>query len=83
MEKREFLSLLGSAPAAVLAAFSRPAPGPRARQLPNFALTTHEAKQVRFYDDLLRGKLATSRSIAGRYVPRSTSPTSSPTTCSR
>lgn len=57
MEKREFLNLLGSAPAAVLAAFSRPAPGPRARQLPNFALTTHEGQPVRFYDDLLRGKL--------------------------
>lgn len=57
MEKREFLNLLGSAPAAMLAALSPPAPGTRSRQLPNFTLTTHEGKQVRFYDDLLRGKL--------------------------
>lgn len=57
MEKREFLNLLGSAPAAMLAAFSRPSPGTRARQVPNFTVTTHEGKQVRFYDDLLRGKL--------------------------
>jgi protein SCO1/2 len=60
MERRQFLSMLGgSAPAAGLA---RVAPGaasrgPRAGYIPNFALTTHEGKQVRFYDDLVHGKL--------------------------
>jgi protein SCO1/2 len=60
MERRQFLSVLGgSAPAAGLATVAPRAAGrgPRAGYLPNFELTTHEGKQVRFYDDLLRGKL--------------------------
>ncbi len=59
METREFLSMLGAAPAAALSAFAGSGRGPRAGQLPNFTLTTHEGKRVRFYDDLLRGKLFT------------------------
>jgi len=60
MERREFLSMLGGSPPA--AGRGTPAPrtasrGPRAGYLPNFELTTHEGKRVRFYDDLLRGKL--------------------------
>jgi protein SCO1 len=56
MDRRQLLSMLGgSAPATGLA---KVAPRRRApRDLPNFELTTHEGKQVRFYDDLLRGKL--------------------------
>jgi protein SCO1/2 len=37
---------------------TEPAPrGPRAGYFPNFMLRTHEGKQVRFYDDLIRGKI--------------------------
>jgi protein SCO1 len=59
-----FSSLTASAGAAVAGAresFATPAPGnkpgPRAGYFPNFVLTTHEGKQVRFYDDLIRGKI--------------------------
>lgn len=31
--------------------------GPRAGYFPNFVLTTHENKRVRFYDDLIEGKI--------------------------
>lgn len=34
-----------------------PMQGPRAGYFPNFTLTTHEGCQVRFYDDLLAGKI--------------------------
>ncbi len=60
MERRQFLGMLGgSAPAAALGAVARRSAGggPRAAYLPNFALTTHRGERVRFYDDLLRGKL--------------------------
>lgn len=33
--------------------------GPRADYFPNIPLTTHEGKQVRFYDDLVEGKVFT------------------------
>lgn len=31
--------------------------GPRADYFPNFVLQTHESKEVRFYDDLIKGKV--------------------------
>ena len=63
MDRREAMSLFGlGAPlavGAVLAARSGPGPGRGAglRGLPNYALTTHEGREVRFYDDLVKGKL--------------------------
>lgn len=53
------LNLAGGAAAlssGVAAAAVKPRPGPRAGYFPNFVLTTHEGKSVRFYDDLMRGK---------------------------
>lgn len=35
----------------------QPAAGPRAGYFPNAIFKTHEGKKVRFYDDLIRGKL--------------------------
>jgi protein SCO1/2 len=37
--------------------FPQPQRGPRADYFPNFTLTTHENRQVKFYDDLLAGKI--------------------------
>jgi protein SCO1/2 len=34
-----------------------PRPGPRAGYFPNSLLKTHEGRSVRFYDDLIRGKI--------------------------
>ncbi len=45
-------SLSGIAQAALT-----PAKGPRADYFPNFTLTTHENRQVKFYDDLLAGQI--------------------------
>jgi protein SCO1 len=60
MDRRHLLSMLGGfAPATGLATVAPRAAGrgPASSKLPNFELTTHEGKQVRFYDDLLHGKL--------------------------
>jgi protein SCO1/2 len=64
MDRRHLLSVLGGS----LVGASIPrigqatvpttgARGIRSGPLPNYELTTHEGKQVRFYDDLVRGKL--------------------------
>lgn len=62
--RRLFSSLTASAAAAMAGARASFAtsvtvdkPGPRAGYFPNFSLTTHEGKRVRFYDDLIRGRI--------------------------
>src|SRR2546427_6429275 len=64
MTRRTLLATLIFAPGVV--AFSRrgtfgdttsPGPGPRAGYFPNVLLRTHEDKAVRFYDDLIKGKI--------------------------
>jgi len=59
--KREWLKWMGAALAlAPGLAASRPsdaaASGPRAGYFPNSRVTTHEGKELRFYDDLVRGR---------------------------
>ena len=61
MTRRSLLGLGALAPAGLVAATRLPKPAPSripaggtgARFFPNVTLTTHEGKQVRFYDDLL------------------------------
>src|SRR3989449_3130277 len=64
MTRRTLLASLICGPAVV--AFSTrgafgdatsPRPGPRAGYFPNVLLRTHENKTVRFYDDLVKGKI--------------------------
>lgn len=63
--KRTFLMALGSAGLVPLAhgvperGKDATAPGPAMRQpyFPNVPVTTHEGKSVRFYDDLIKGKV--------------------------
>jgi protein SCO1/2 len=65
MDRRHLLSVLGgslvgaSMPGVGLAKVPAPNPrgGSRFGKLPNYELTTHEGKAVKFYDDLVRGKL--------------------------
>lgn len=59
--KRDWLKWMGGAVAlAPGLAASWPAaaqkPGPRAGYFPNSRVTTHEGKELRFYDDVVRGK---------------------------
>ncbi|RYD85099.1 MAG: hypothetical protein EOP84_03570, partial [Verrucomicrobiaceae bacterium] len=65
MNRRSFLTRL----APVMALVARPAaataspeettrkPGPRADYFPNVLLQTHDGREVRFYDDLINGKV--------------------------
>jgi protein SCO1 len=66
MKRRDFIASLGSASLLPLAFTgnhvqgvpSAKAPrGPRADYFPNFTLRTHENKRVKFYDDLVCGKV--------------------------
>jgi protein SCO1/2 len=51
-----FKTALAAAGSTLLPAASSPArPGPRAAYFPNALLQTHEGKQVRFYDDVVKG----------------------------
>src|SRR5438132_2909327 len=70
MNRKEMLATLGGAPLAVLALAREGRAGEdetplspareaiRARYFPNVVLTTHEGKRVRFFDDLIRDKIA-------------------------
>jgi protein SCO1/2 len=56
------LAAAGAVAAAVLVAAAAPRAaraqaGPYADRFPNLVLKTHEGKHVRFYEDLLRGKV--------------------------
>ena len=56
-----------------LAAFGTASrPGPRAKYFPNVLVQTHEGKSVRFYDDLIRGRIVAPCSMWQR------SPTTAP-----
>jgi protein SCO1 len=58
--KRDWLKWMGGAALApVLAAStsSRAAPGPRAGYFPNTIVQTHDGRKLRFYDDVVRGKV--------------------------
>lgn len=64
MERRKMLinsalAMVGAtlASPATLLAKNSPPPGPRADYFPNFTLYTHEGKPVRFYEDLICGRL--------------------------
>lgn len=57
--KRTLLRALAAGalvPGVAAAVPNRKDDGPRADYFPNAVLTTHEGKQVKFYDDLVRGK---------------------------
>jgi len=70
MNRKEMLATLAGAPLAVLALAREARAGKdetplspareaiRARYFPNVVLTTHEGKRVRFFDDLIRDKIA-------------------------
>ena len=58
--KRNWLKWMGGAALApVLAASTatRAAPGPRAGYFPNSIVQTHDGRKLRFYDDVVRGKI--------------------------
>jgi protein SCO1 len=59
--KRDWLKWAGSAALAPVLAASRPvaaAPaGPRANYFPNTIVQTHDGRKLRFYDDVVRGKV--------------------------
>lgn len=68
IKRREMIAMIGMAPLAggTLARASTGRAKPdgeasrekiRARYFPNVVLTTHEGKKVRFYDDLIKGKI--------------------------
>jgi protein SCO1 len=74
MNRRELLSMLGTAPVAAAGlqmekgaaprapgqrkwAEISPREGIRKRYFPNFSLSTHEGRQVKFYDDLIKDKM--------------------------
>src|SRR5258706_12629219 len=70
MSRRTWLGMAGAAAAAglvglpqlqreVRAATLTPRELIRQRNLPNVVLTTHEGEQVRFYDDLVKGRFVT------------------------
>lgn len=52
-EETAATAIVAEAPAAIMA----PGPNPFADRFPNVVLKTHEGKNVRFYDDLLKGKI--------------------------
>ena len=59
--KRDWLKWAGSAALAPVLTASAPAlaakPGPRASYFPNTLVQTHEGKKLRFYDDVVHGKV--------------------------
>ena len=59
--KRDWLKWAGGAALAPVLAASRPAlaapAGPRAGYFPNTIVQTHDGKKLRFYDDVVRGKV--------------------------
>jgi protein SCO1 len=58
--KRDWLKWAGSAALAPVLAASTPtqaASGPRAGYFPNTIVQTHDGKKLRFYDDVVRGKV--------------------------
>jgi protein SCO1/2 len=58
--KRMLIKAMGGAvlyPALAGASSSAASAESRARYFPNAVLTTHENRQVKFYDDLVRGKV--------------------------
>lgn len=61
--RRNLLAMLGLAPFAGIAKARAASPDEASRRelqetfLPNVELTTHEGKKVRFYDDLVKGKI--------------------------
>ena len=59
--KRDWLKWAGSAALAPALTATAPAlaakPGPRAGYFPNTLVETHEGKKLRFYDDIVRGKV--------------------------
>ncbi len=59
--KRDWLKWAGSAALAPVLAASAPAlaakPGPRAGYFPNTIVQTHDGRKLRFYDDVVRGKV--------------------------
>ena len=59
--KRDWLKWMGSAALAPVLTASAPAlaakPGPRAGYFPNTIVQTHDGKKLRFYDDVVRGKV--------------------------
>ena len=59
MTRRTVFTTLGAAVGAIAAAEPLRAArrGPRSGYFPNFELLTHEGKAVRFYDDLIHGKI--------------------------
>ena len=63
MTRRSLLASVGFAPSAAASApqdhirTTNVVAGPRAAYFPNVPLWTHEHKQVRFYDDLIQGKI--------------------------
>ena len=58
--KRNLLGLMGGVALSPLLTGASPASaaaGPRAAYFPNAVLQTHEGRKVRFYDDVIRGKI--------------------------
>ena len=59
--KRDWLKWAGSAALAPILTASAPAlaakPGPRAGYFPNTVVQTHDGRKLRFYDDVVRGKV--------------------------
>ena len=59
--KRDWLKWAGSAALAPVLTASAPAlaakPGPRAGYFPNTVVQTHDGQKLRFYDDVVRGKV--------------------------
>ena len=59
--KRDWLKWAGSAALAPVLTASAPAlaakPGPRSGYFPNTIMQTHEGRKLRFYDDVVRGKV--------------------------
>ena len=58
--KRNMLGLMGGvalSPLLAGAGFARAAAGPRADYFPNLVLQTHEGRKVKFYDDVVSGKI--------------------------
>lgn len=63
MQRREFFAGLAAGAAGAAAGFAssqdqwRPSQSKRQTRFPNVLLTTHEGKRVRFFDDLIHGKV--------------------------
>jgi protein SCO1/2 len=51
------LGLVAAVPAAAAQTARPPRPGPRAHYFPNVRLQTHDGEWVRFYDDLIKGRI--------------------------